>query len=179
MRWRQCHRWSFTARLIPGARQRCAVPDYLFAESCGSRCSAQAWKKESLGLGLLLQQPCVHSTPNIWPDCGRPPRQSTDYRTSGARRLDISKVGRESPQQVCHNRCYIVTRTKGELGKESREGRTVDESGTTEADTFENVEVQTEQRKDRANVTRHRRVEWRMMTKPPSLNQHTASCFRR
>jgi hypothetical protein len=74
MRWRQWNRWSYIATLTPEARRRFAVPNYLFAASFGSRCSAQAWKKESLELGLPLQKPCVRSTPNISPDYVAPRR---------------------------------------------------------------------------------------------------------
>ena len=59
-------------RLTRAVHRRSADPDYLFAASFGSRCLGQAWKKESLGLDPMSQQPCAPSTHNIWPDYGRP-----------------------------------------------------------------------------------------------------------
>ena len=76
-------------RLILAARRRCAGRDCLFAASFGSRCSAQAWKKESLALGQLLQPLCVHLTRNIWLDCDRR-AETSDLRPGGARPLRLS-----------------------------------------------------------------------------------------
>jgi hypothetical protein len=133
MRWQRCHRWSFTARLIPGARQRCADRDCLFAENCGSRSSGQAWKKESSELGLLSQRPFARSTRNIWQDCVRPPRRLTTIDKGGAvlraRAFPSGEMKRESPQQVYHNRCYILTRTKCELERTYEKGASLMRAG--------------------------------------------------
>jgi hypothetical protein len=96
MRWRQLNRWSCTAKLTPGAPRRFGVPDYLFAASFGSRCSAQAWKKESLALAPLLQPPCAHLTRNIWLGCDHPLRQSaTDEQRGGVIRSRLTRLERE------------------------------------------------------------------------------------
>ena len=67
LRW---NKWSFIVRLIPAVHRLCAVRDYLFAASFGSRCLGQTLKKVSLELGLRSRQLSVRSTRNISPACG-------------------------------------------------------------------------------------------------------------
>ena|SRR5207253_4349927 len=64
---RRSNKWNFIAWLIPAARRPCAVLDYFFAASFGSRCLGRAWKKGSLGSGPLARQPFARSIRNIWP----------------------------------------------------------------------------------------------------------------
>ena len=69
----------------PGSPSAVRRPDYLFAASFGSHCSAQASKKGSLALGPPLQPLCAHSTHSIWPGL-RPPAK-TERPSINAKRV--------------------------------------------------------------------------------------------
>jgi hypothetical protein len=57
----------------------------------------------------------------------RPP--TTSKRRLGSRLILFREMEHESPQQVCHNRCYIVTRTKCELERTYEKGASLMRAG--------------------------------------------------
>ncbi len=165
MHRRRSNKLNFIARLVPAVRRPCAVLEYFFAASFGSRYLGQAWKKGSLGSGLLSREPFARSTRNIWPASVRRARRSSLAGHFAAHRrplrdwlknyLDQSlswsvlrgrsvnlKNASASCRTILQNRFHIVMRIRGK-GKDSQ-GRIVDGTGTTEAHEFANVEGQTQ-----------------------------------